>query len=308
MRSILEYAAAAWAPWLSATSTRKLENVQLEAARAITGIFRPTPDEAVLAKSQLPSISTHCQTISLLKADEWAHLLPAADHRQTLFTACRQRLKKKDWLNTLFLCPNQLGLNAQVLTPTPPSCEQLSIPPWDKPPPIPTVITPVDKIMSPSKQRELSLQTFASIPPADIQIFTDGSVRDGIEYGGASLVVLSQDDLIHDWHAPTGTHSSSFQAEKAAFKEAIQWLSSISSWGSAIITCDCKSLVQAVSNANAADSSVMIRVEVATSRPDHLPTLSAAKTSERSLPTNSSNITSWRLMRRANNNNLPSPP
>ena len=45
-----------------------------------------------------------------------------------------------------------------------------------------------------------------------------------------------------------------------------------------------------------------IRMEVASSRPDHLPTLSVAKTSKLSRQ-NSSNTTSWRLMRQANNNN-----
>ena len=83
-------------------------------------------------------------------------------------------------------------------------------PPWDKRLHIPKVITPVNNKMSPSQQGDLSLQTIASIPPANIQIFTDGSVRSGIEDGDAGLVVLSQDDLIHEWHAPTGTHSGSF--------------------------------------------------------------------------------------------------
>ena len=151
VRSMLEYAAATWAPWLSASSTSKFEKVQLEAARAITGLVRAAPDEAGLAVSQLPPISMRFWTISLLKADEWAHLPPADDRRQTLFTACRQRLKRNDGRYTQFLCLNQLGLNPQVLAPTLLSCEQLSIRPWDKPPPITTVITPVDKRMSPSQ-------------------------------------------------------------------------------------------------------------------------------------------------------------
>ena len=88
--------------------------------------------------------------------------------------------------------------------------------------------------------RNLSLQILASIPPVDFQIFTDGSVRGGIEDSGAGLVVLSQNDHVHKWHSPTGTHSRSFQAEKAAFRGAIQWLSSISSLALAIIMCDCK--------------------------------------------------------------------
>ena len=78
-----------------------------------------------------------------------------------------------------------------------------------------------------------------------------------IEDSGAGLVVLCQDDLVHEWHASTGTRISSFQAENAALKEIIQWLSSISSRVSAIIICDWRSLVQAISNANSTDSSVI---------------------------------------------------
>ena len=199
-------------------------------------------------------------TLPLLKTDEWTHLSPADYRRHTLFTACRQRLKRKHWRNTLFLCLNQLGLNPQVLAQTSPTGEQLSISPWEKHPPIPTVITPVDKGMSTSQQRELSLQTLASIPPADFQIFTDGPVRGGIEEGGVGLVVLCQDDLVHEWHVPTGNHSSSFYAEKATLREAIQFHHGpqpLSSWASAIVICNCKSQVLAVSNTNSADSSVI---------------------------------------------------
>ena len=143
------------------------------------------------------------------------------------------------------------GLNSNS-----PSCEQLSIPPLDKPPPIPTFIAPVDKRISPSQQRSRSLRAPAFIPPADFQIFTDGSFRDRIEDGGAGLVV-SRDYLVHEWHAPTRTRSSSFHAENAALKEPIYWLSSFSSWASAIVISDSKSMVQAVSNSNSADSSVI---------------------------------------------------
>ena len=63
VRSMLEYATVAWAPWLSATTTCKVERVQLEAARAIIGLVRSTPVETVLAESQLLTISTRLQTI-----------------------------------------------------------------------------------------------------------------------------------------------------------------------------------------------------------------------------------------------------
>ena len=75
---MLEYAAVAWALWLSATTTSILEKVHLEAARAITGLVRTTPVEAVLEESQLPPISTCLQIISLKKSDECTYLPPGA--------------------------------------------------------------------------------------------------------------------------------------------------------------------------------------------------------------------------------------
>ena len=55
-RCMLEYVATAWAPWLSATSTSKLDKVQLVTTRAITGHVRSMSVEAVLAESKLPPI------------------------------------------------------------------------------------------------------------------------------------------------------------------------------------------------------------------------------------------------------------
>ena len=52
--------------------------------------------------------------------------------------------------------------------------------------------------MPPFQQRDLLFQTHASIPPADFHIFSDGLFQGGIDYGSAGLVVLGQDDLIHE--------------------------------------------------------------------------------------------------------------
>ena len=110
--------------------------------------------------------------------------------------------------------------------------------------------------MSPLQQRPFA-SNLCLHPPADLQILSDGSVRSGIEDGGAGLEILSQNDFIHAWYDPTDTHGSSFLAEKAALKDAIQCISSISSWATATVICVCKSLVHGVSNANSADSYVL---------------------------------------------------
>ena len=224
---MLEYAAAAWASWMSTTITSKREKVQLEATRAIIGLVRSTPVETVLVESQRPPISMHFQTISLLKADECAHLPPVYDRRQTLFTTFKQGLKRKDRRNTQFFHLNQHGLKPQLLTQTTPICDQIFIPPWDKP--------PHSQQSSHQLTREChhpSRQTFRlkPLPPSPSRLSNLHRWCSRIKDSGASLVVLSQDDLVHEWHAPTGTHSSSFLAEKFAQIEAIKWIPTISSW------------------------------------------------------------------------------
>ena len=139
-------------------------------------------------ESQLPPTSTHFQTISLLKADEWANLPPSDHRRQTPFTACRQRLKRKDWRNTQLLCLNQPGLYPQILPLTPSPVSSLPSP-MDKPPP--------------SQQSSHQLTRGCQHPSREtLHIFINGSVQGGSEDGDAGLVVLSQDDLVHKWHAP----------------------------------------------------------------------------------------------------------
>ena len=53
VRSVLEYAAAAWLPWLSTTTTKKHERLQLEVSGTIIGLFRSNPVEEFLAESKL---------------------------------------------------------------------------------------------------------------------------------------------------------------------------------------------------------------------------------------------------------------
>ena len=67
VRGMFEYTAAAWAPWLSATSTSKLEKVQLEAARDITSLVRSTPVEAVLAESHCLLFQCVCKPSPFLR-------------------------------------------------------------------------------------------------------------------------------------------------------------------------------------------------------------------------------------------------
>ena len=69
-RSVADYAAAAWTPWLSSFNIKKLERTQLQAARAITHHVRSTPTEAVLYEADRPRLEHRSKTLSVLQANK----------------------------------------------------------------------------------------------------------------------------------------------------------------------------------------------------------------------------------------------
>ena len=70
------------------------------------------------------------------------------------------------------------------------------------------------------------------------------------------MVVMSGEDIIERWHAPTGRWSSSYKAEKSAMVKAISWLDEYEDWQSALVLCDSKSLVETLANSNQPDGDV----------------------------------------------------
>ena len=55
-RSTVEYAAAAWLPWVSISTMERLKIGQIYAGRAMTGQI--TPVDAILAEADLPTVAT----------------------------------------------------------------------------------------------------------------------------------------------------------------------------------------------------------------------------------------------------------
>ena len=71
-RSVLDYAAAAWQPWLSDSQLKKLEVAQNKALRLVTGQYSSTPTEALRLEAGVESYRTHSErniTIAAEKAD-----------------------------------------------------------------------------------------------------------------------------------------------------------------------------------------------------------------------------------------------
>ncbi len=86
-----------------------------------------------------------------------------------------------------------------------------------------------------ASQLSAAIKTIADRGQTDLQIFTDGSTVEGTSNGGAGLVVIAGESIIHRWHAATGVHSSSFQVEKTAMEKAISWLEKNDDWREALL-------------------------------------------------------------------------
>ena len=121
----------------------------------------------------------------------------------------------------------------------------------------PSATYPLPKSPSPAQQLAAAEETISAEGPTDLQIFTDGSTLNGTEKGKAGVVVFRGNTLIHFWDAPTGTFSSSFQAEDTALIAAISWLEQNDDWFSVSIITDCKSLLPPFSNPNITDPSLL---------------------------------------------------
>ena len=162
----------------------------------------------------------------------------------------RLRLRRPDWRTTVLATLSSLGLlTNHPGDHSPPRPD----PPWSRPPPAPTAMTDVSKSMSRDQQLAATLAAMEDTRPTDIQVYTDGSTHEGTTDGGAEMVVMSGEDIIERWHAPTGRWNSSYQAEKSAMVRAISWLDEYEDWQSALVLCDSKSLVETLANSNQPD-------------------------------------------------------
>jgi hypothetical protein len=97
MRSLLEYEAPAWAPWLSETMWQKLEVVQNEAARVIAGATSTSQTEAVLEEAGLPGLSRRGEVLGSIAYEKSRRMKDSNPGRLIAEEGPHKRLKKREW-------------------------------------------------------------------------------------------------------------------------------------------------------------------------------------------------------------------
>ena len=243
-RSVAEYAAPAWAPWLSETSRQNLERAQLKAARHITGNIASTPTQLVLKEAGLPSLEERHEVGSVALLDRWMHL-PEGDLRRAVAEGeVQQRTGKLSWRHKSRASLEQMDdLGVRGVDVTSPVDAR---PPWSRGSPIRIRRAQVTKNDTEEVQLEKAREAVDALGNPDVTVYTDGSVVDGTRTGGAGVVVRTGDETIRQWSVPAGARCSSYAAELTAMLEAATWLKRTQDWRRAAIVTDSRSLVDAL--------------------------------------------------------------
>ena len=230
--SILNYAGAAWQPWLSQTHIDSLERAQNRCLRLITTQALCAPTEALRAESEIGSLQA---TISanILRSREKGLRLPSDHPRSIAFCeSAPDRLKSKPGAR----------LKAELLSRSLPSLTPLSslprsplnffaVRPWDRglthctvSPTLPGITGRQDSvatIQSAALRRTRELN-------AQYNIYTDGSASAGTTNGGAGVVITTGDPAAPDVVATLQDRGApltcSYEEERRAMQLAVDWI------------------------------------------------------------------------------------
>ena len=94
VRAVLLYGAVAWTPWLSRVQWEKLEAVQREAARVITGLMASSPGEAVLEEAGLSELEWVAKGRWRVEYEKCLRVREDNPRKELVQRRVRQRLKK----------------------------------------------------------------------------------------------------------------------------------------------------------------------------------------------------------------------
>ena len=253
IRSILDYSASAWQPWISDTNRKALDTLQNKALRLITGQYRSTPLEALRLEAGVQSYTTQSKRL-LLTASEKALRSPQ-DHPRRLAVegAVAHRLARPSFRTRTEDLKSHLPATFE-------NREELSYstpPPWMEGSTLTihqTLPGGVTKNTLPADDlRTLTLSTISE-HKAEVTIYTDGSAEEGTSNGGSGMVVTTgppENPTIIDTIKTRGRpHTSSFEEELEAMRTACSWLHSHPQYWRVLVCTDSKSLCDSMASTN----------------------------------------------------------
>jgi len=278
-RSVLDYAAPAWQPWLSDTKKNKLEVAQNKALRLVTGQYASTPLEAVRLEADVESYNTHSKHLCAIAYEKAIRLDPEhpkhsalgenpVQHRSKVRSSWRVEAIKtvesislqdlpranipspfvKPWADEEASSRNSKWLVFPEL-PDPPKHTATTFPlvasndtPWS------VSLAQHPREGSGTVEQVIRLLDSYGI---DTVIYTDGSCSEGTMKGGSAAVITTGSArnpvVLETIQKKGGTLTSSFQEEKEAMGLALNWMKG-NQFTDTVICSDSQSLLRALKN------------------------------------------------------------
>ena len=215
VRSVLTNASPGWFPFLCNTATNHLEVLHRAACRVITRCLSSTPFSLLLLEAQLPPLKLTLEHQALSSFERALCLPPDFSSLYALVTTnvpCCLK-KKPSWRSFSSSATQPLPSPREILIMCP------HFPPWTA-----THFTVSPFIPDCTGNSTAQLQSASSLPPSDIQVWTDGSVPSLFGPGGAGVyITCSKCNIFNSLSFSTGPIASSFTAETFALKQGLDW-------------------------------------------------------------------------------------
>ena len=234
IRSVLEYGADVWSSMVSQTNIKKLEVIQNKAARLITGCVSSTDIPSLLMEADLVPLVSRYEFVTAKRREKMIRM-PTNDPLRQIVDAEKRpdRLKTKSWTEASKQIPLPVGIEETDFT----NREQLNLiprfPPWRcqlerKIKLRPNLIQEVNRnTCSAEMKRDVTSRTIRSLGHHDLELWTDGSVRDFKSSGAAILfdnTSNNTEEPVLKTICPAGKLAASYHAEISALTAGLEMI------------------------------------------------------------------------------------
>ena len=253
IRPILEYGSSAWMS-TAKTNQLKLDKVQNQALRLITGALKSTPIKAIEDVTAIPPLTKRRETKALMQASKYQHL-PDHPMKEKLESLTKNGLKRNSYIHET----KQLlrKYSTQLGQPTAPLSASDLPEPWKYELSNLTINTAVPGLTSNTTdgtaKKSLTQAMINKLYPSETwtHVYTDGSATAAIKDGGAGIFISFTTGRSETVSIATGKHCTNYKAEVEAIQQAASTIEeSQESCSNVAIFTDALSVLQALENAN----------------------------------------------------------
>ena len=183
-RSIMDYAAGGWQPWLSSTQMGKLEVTQNKCLRMVTGQYANSHLDSIHLESGIPSYKCHSKVLIAIAYEKGMRAGTDHPRRIALDKEVHHRLKTRSSLREMGeSLAHSLSLSSLERCPDPTPIFK----PWSKPRKKNWYILTNQEIKSDVPQILSTIDRQNAV----VTIYTDGSCSGGVKDGGAAAVITT---------------------------------------------------------------------------------------------------------------------